>query len=74
MEKVRTTLRAKWWAPAIAVAVFAVVITLLAPRYTDLQVAGTAAAFREAAADVSDARSIGAAIADVFFAVSYFAL
>lgn len=67
-------LQEKWWVPLLGVVGFALLIYALAPRYTDLQVAGTAAAFRDAAADVSDGRSIGAAVADIFFAMSYFTL
>ncbi len=67
-------LRARWWAPLIGVAGFSVAILLLAPRYTDAQVAGTAAVFRDAVADVGNGRTIAAALADMLFVVAYFTL
>lgn len=70
MERVR----ARWWILLLTTIGLALAIYLLAPRYTDAQVAGSAAAFRTAVADAGDGRTIAAGLVDILFVGSYLTL
>ena len=72
MNKHIEWVRAHWWVPIIPTALFSLAIMLLAPKYTDVQVAGTADVFRAAVADVGKGRTTLAAVADILFVASYF--
>lgn len=73
MTELRAWLRPRWWMPLVAALACSAAIYALAPRYTDAQVAGTAAAFRNAVVDAGDARTIGAGLVDMLFVLAYFA-
>lgn len=73
MNDLRDWLRPRWWMVLGGVVVTALLIYLMAPAYTEAQLASTATEFRSAVADAGDLRTIAAGLLDMVFVIGYVA-